>query len=98
MRMGSEREYRALIEAAGLSVDRFEDLSDRVARTWTLCLAGMVRGLARRRDYWQFLLHDPSRNKEFALTLVRIRLAYALGAMRYAIFTATKPRTTAGGS
>lgn len=43
-----------------------------------------------RRDYWSFLRHDPSRNKELALTLARIRLAYALGAMRYGVFTATR--------
>jgi tocopherol O-methyltransferase len=90
MRMGTEAEYRSLIEGAGLAIDRFDDVSDKVARTWTLCLAGMVKGLLTRSDYWDFLLSQPSRNKEFALTLGRIRLAYALGAMRYAIFTATK--------
>jgi tocopherol O-methyltransferase len=91
MRMGTEAEYRRLIEAAGLRVDRFEDVSDKVARTWTLCLAGVAKGLVTRRDYWEFLLRAPSRNKEFALTLLRIRLAYAVGAMRYGIFTATLP-------
>lgn len=90
MRMGTEAEYRSLIEGAGLSIDRVDDVSDKVARTWTLCLAGIARGLLTRRDYWQFLLHAPSRNKEFALTLGRIRLAYAAGAMRYVIFTATR--------
>jgi tocopherol O-methyltransferase len=90
MRMGTEAEYRSLMEEAGLSIARFEDVSDRVARTWTLCLAGIARGMLTRRDYWQFLLRAPSRNKEFALSLGRIRLAYALGAMRYGIFTATR--------
>jgi tocopherol O-methyltransferase len=90
MRMGTEAEYRSFIEGAGLSIDRFEDASGEVGRTWTLCIGGAVKGLLTRRDYWTFLLRAPSRNKEFAVTLLRIRLAYALGAMRYGIFTATK--------
>jgi tocopherol O-methyltransferase len=90
MRMGTENEYRALIEGAGLRVDHFNDVSDKVARTWTLCMTGFLRKLATRRDYWEFLLNEPSRNKEFAVTIGRIRAAYALGSMRYGIFTATK--------
>jgi tocopherol O-methyltransferase len=88
--MGSAAENRAWIEAAGLTVEREEDLSEQVARTWTVCLRRVARGLLRDRRYRRFLRDAAQRDRVFAGTLLRIRLAYAVGAMRYGFFVARK--------
>jgi tocopherol O-methyltransferase len=88
--MGSAKENRAWIEAAGLTVEREEELSGEVARTWTVCLRRVAGRLLRDRRYRRFLLDATEGDRLFALTLLRIRLAYATGAMRYGFFVARK--------
>lgn len=89
--MGSASEYQQLARAAGLVPIDCQDLSRQVKRTWAVCTGRLVRGLLCKPSYRQFLLHGPSTNKVFALTLLRIWLAYELGSMRYGIMTAVKP-------
>ncbi len=84
--MGSASEYRALAEAAGFRVARFDDLSAVVARTWSIILARVARRLATDRRYRAFLRDARAGNRIFALSLPRLRLAYATGAMRYGLF------------
>ena len=45
----------------------------------------------REPSYRRFLLRAPSADRIFALTLVRLWLAYRGGAMRYVLFVARKP-------
>jgi tocopherol O-methyltransferase len=89
--LGTVRDYERLARDAGLTPLGFRDLSRRVGRTWTLCIARGVRGLIERPDYRRFLLGRENPNRIFAWTMVRIRLAYALGSMRYGILPAEKP-------
>lgn len=89
--MGTEAEYRALAEAAGLTVTGYEDVSARVRRTWTICARRVARKVATSAEYRSFLLSRGSRNRVFALTLARLILAYRTGAMRYGVFTLAKP-------
>ena len=89
--MGSTAEYRELAQAAGLVPVCFQDVSRQVKRTWPICAWRVARGLVREPSYRQFLARGKSSNKIFALTLLRIWLAYELGSMRYGILTAVKP-------
>jgi tocopherol O-methyltransferase len=89
--MESMAEYQRLAGEAGLFVTRSEDLSRQVKRTWAICARRIASGLVWRSDYRRFLLHGKTPNRIFALTLVRIWLAYELGTMRYGILTAVKP-------
>jgi tocopherol O-methyltransferase len=43
------------------------------------------------RSYRGFLLDPRSRNRVFALTLVRLVLAYRTGSMRYGLMLARRP-------
>ncbi len=88
--MGTEAEYRALAEGAGLRVTGFEDLSARVSRTWTVCARRVAWRIATRPDYRRFLLDRGSRNRVFAATLLRILVAYRVGAMRYGLMLAER--------
>jgi tocopherol O-methyltransferase len=89
--MGTERDYRALAEGAGFEVTGFEDLSQNVRRTWTLCARRLAGKLVTDRSYRGFLLDPRSRNRVFALTLVRLVLAYRTGSMRYGLMLARRP-------
>jgi tocopherol O-methyltransferase len=83
--MADEAEYRQFAEHSGFVLIDQQDLSRRVARTWAICLRrGIARVFADRR-YRRFLLDRTASERIFALTMLRLLLAYRLGAMRYAI-------------
>lgn len=92
--MGSESEYRALLAAAGFQIDHFEELSSAVARTWTICIRRSLRAILTRSDARRYVFsrRRRGRNRVFLLTLFRLRLAYACGAMRYGLFVARLSR------
>lgn len=89
--MGSVSENRSWIEEAGLDVEAIEDLSKSVARTWTICAKRVAVGVVRKTQFRAFLLDASKQNRRFAATLVRLRLAYALDAMKYGFVVARKP-------
>ncbi|MCR8670889.1 class I SAM-dependent methyltransferase [Agrococcus sp. HG114] len=87
--MGTREEYEGMARAAGFDVVAFEDVSRRVARTWTICTGRLLRAIlvdpeVRRRGL-------AARNRVFALSLPRLMLAYRTGAMRYGILTLERP-------
>jgi tocopherol O-methyltransferase len=88
--LGDAAEYVGLIRGAGFAVGSVEDISDAVARTWSVCVRRVLRGLATDPRYRRLALHGETRDRKFALTLLRMPLAYRTGAMRYAVVTATK--------
>ena len=89
--LGTEADYRALLEESGFRIDAVDDLSPLVAATWSRSVRGVAGRIARDRRYRSYLLDRNSRNREFAITLVRILLAYRAGAMRYLMFVARRP-------
>lgn len=88
--MGTETEYRHWMMDAGFHVDAADEFTAQVARTWPdlglrFCSAALrhPRALSRALD-------PRTSNGVFALTMLRIWIAYRIGAMRYVIFSATK--------
>jgi tocopherol O-methyltransferase len=88
--MGSESEYRTMIKAAGLTLLGFEDVTRNVWKTWWLCLLRAGRAIATERATRAFLLDPANGDRSFAVTLLRILIAYRTGAMRYGVFWAEK--------
>jgi tocopherol O-methyltransferase len=88
--MGSESEYRQFFADAGMRVEGFRDVSEKVKKTWPLCIARLVKGLATESSYLRFLLRSSNRERVFAKTLFRLWAAYETKSMRYGIFTAVK--------
>lgn len=84
-------EIRGMVREAGLELDSSEDLTRRVAPTWTISAGRVLGGLISRRDYRRFLFRSGEQDRVFALTVFRIRWAYAMGAMRYGLFVGRKP-------
>ena len=86
--IGSASEYREMLRATGFLLGSFEDLSSRVKRTWSICIRRVLARLCCDGRYRKFLWSG--RNRMFAVTLLRMWLAYKTGAMRYGLFACTK--------
>jgi tocopherol O-methyltransferase len=87
-------DYRSLGKAAGFQLLDYGDLTKNVSRTWPLIFARILLKLLTNTRYIRFLFERRARNRIFALTILRIWLAYRTGAMRYGIFTFVKPSAT----
>lgn len=90
MRLAKKSEYEALLQKNGFKLISYQDISDSVSRTWTLCIRRALFKIMTERKYQKFILSKQSENREFALTLLRIRAAFALGAMKYGLMYAEK--------
>jgi tocopherol O-methyltransferase len=88
--IGSFAEYRRMFEEAGFAVEREEDASNAVKRTWPVCAGRFAARLLREPRYARFLMNRHKRNRVFGLTIFRIWLAFETGALRYGILTGVK--------
>lgn len=87
--MGTREEYEAMAVAAGFTIAGYEDVSRQVARTWMICARRLVKALLVDRGTRR--LARDGRNRVFILSIPRLILSYRTGAMRYGIFTLSKP-------
>jgi tocopherol O-methyltransferase len=90
--MASVGEYLALMREAGLEIHGVEDLSQRVGRTWAVCRRRLAARLLRDREARGVLLGSANPDRRFALSMLRIPVAYRAGAMKLALITASRPR------
>ena len=67
-----------------------EDLSARVRRTWYVCARRLAGKLISEPRYRRFLLDRRATDRVFALTLLRLLLAYRTGSMRYCLLVFDK--------
>ena len=86
----SPGEHLELCRESGLRIEDAEDLSERVRRTWDICLRRAATSLARWST-WRYLLNPDRRERKFALTVGRIWLAFRTGALRYLFLVARRP-------
>lgn len=86
--LASESEYRRWMEAEGLRVVAFDDLSDRVRRTWSVCVRRVLARLVRDPEARRYVFDARNSERVFALGVARIWAAYRTGALRYGVFTA----------
>ncbi len=89
--MGDEADYRQFAERAGFRLLQVEDLSDRVSRTWWVCIQRVLGKLATEPRYVRFLFDRTATNRIFAITLLRIMIAYRTRSMRYCLFVWQRP-------
>lgn len=90
LRLCDKNEYKELIQEAGFREQKFEEITDNVKKTWTLCLQRFLWKFFSDSKYLSFFLQNPSENKMFVLSLLRIRAAYESRSMIYGVFTAVK--------
>ena len=90
--MGTREDYEAMATAAGFAVTGYEDVSQRVARTWWICAGQLVKAIFVDPELRRLALGP--RNRSAVLSIPRLILAYRTGAMRYGIFTLSKAGET----
>jgi tocopherol O-methyltransferase len=84
-------EFERAAEKAGFVIVESHDCTQAVRPTWGIILRRLVEHLLKDPRYRAFLLDRRQSNRVFALTALRIWLAYKMGAMRYGILTVTRP-------
>lgn len=94
--MGTVAEYCQAAERAGFVVERVDDLSGQVARTWRLCLQRGIGKIASDRRYRRFLLDRSATERIFAVTMLRLLVAYRVRAMRYGMLVLRKTSAAIG--
>jgi cyclopropane fatty-acyl-phospholipid synthase-like methyltransferase len=88
--LASTNEFRRMLEDAGFRQVEHLDLTRAVKKTWTFCALRLIKRFLRDPALRRRLCDPHFTNRVFAKTVFRIRLAYAIGAMRYGLFSATK--------
>ncbi len=83
-------EYQSLAHTAGFRSEQFEDITRGVERTWPAIVRRLLVKFATAPRYLKFLFTPHAQNRVFALTILRIWIAYRIGAMRYGLFTFVK--------
>ena len=88
--MGTVMDYQTCGEKTGFRLVTFEDITHNVRRTWPAIVRRLLAKLATDPRYVRFLVSQHAHNRVFALTILRIWIAYRIGAMRYGVFTFAK--------
>lgn len=88
--LASASEYESLARDAGLRLEKFEDITRQVERTWPAIVRRLLARFAKDPRYLRFLLSPHAKNRVFAITIPRIWIAYRASAMRYGVFTFVK--------
>jgi len=93
----TESEYRAHFRKAGLTLSSVADLSKNVQPTWPRTVGRFLRALTQHPTHVRFLVNEHHRNRIFALTTLRIWIAFQIGTLHYGVFTATRTGGTRSG-
>ncbi len=88
--LGSASEYETLAGKAGFSLRNFDDITRQVERTWPSIVRILLAKFLTEPRYLRFLFNPHEGNRVFALTILRIWIAYRVNAMRYGLFTFVK--------
>lgn len=91
--LGSEIEYRQMMEKAGFHNIQYEELSDAVKKTWAICIKRTLKSFFTDSNLRKFILSEASHDRIFAKTLFRLWAGYFFKSMRYGIFSAIKRST-----
>jgi tocopherol O-methyltransferase len=75
-----------LLRDAGFTRVAHEDLTGKVRRTWAVCLRRLVHRALTDGRYWRYGVGAGNRERVFLAAMLRIQVAFALGAMRYGLF------------
>jgi tocopherol O-methyltransferase len=89
--LGTATAYQRWMQEAGFQSVWHADWSRSVRQTWTVCLRRLAQKLATDARYREYLADATRSQRVFVLTMLRIWLAYRVGALRYGFFAGTKP-------
>jgi tocopherol O-methyltransferase len=93
--LGTASEYRKWMREEGFDVIGYEDLSQKVQKTWALAIAEGIKTVATSQKHLRFALSPENPNRVFLLTMLRMWIAYKTKSMCYGIIAARKPEKRA---
>lgn len=79
-------EVKSLIKESGMKLLKFEDLSDRVSKTWSISVHEVFH-LLKTKAGRSYFLNKAMKERKFALSVFRILMGYKKGCFHYGIFT-----------
>jgi tocopherol O-methyltransferase len=85
------RRLLALMREVGFEQTTLEDLTPRVARTWSICLRRLVGRTLTDSRYLRYGLNRRHTERVFLAAMLRILAAYRVGAMQYGLFVGRAP-------
>ncbi|MBS0629237.1 MAG: class I SAM-dependent methyltransferase [Verrucomicrobia bacterium] len=88
--IGTQNEYRAMIEKAGFGELHFQDITDAVQKTWSICAYRLTIAIFTDKKVRALLRNKKIPDRIFAITIYRIWLAFKIKSIRYGIFSAVK--------
>ena len=83
-------DYGRWMARAGFTDATLDDISHRVDRTWAVVARRVARAVLGPAS-WRYLLDGRNTERAFALSVLRLLVAFRTGAMRYGIVTGRKP-------
>jgi tocopherol O-methyltransferase len=89
--LGDEEDYLRLARQAGFVSLSVEDVSRQVCKTWSVCARRLLRRVVTQPRYLGHLLDPRATNRVFALTILRLIVAFRTGAIRYDVMAFQKP-------
>lgn len=84
-------DYRRWLTRAGFEAVELDDVSPRVAPTWTVSARRLAAAMLRPSS-WRYLTDARNTERRFALSVLRLLVGFRTGAMRYGILSARRPR------
>jgi len=84
-------QWRRALDEAGFVPVSVDLLGRAVRPTWRHTALGVARQLGRASG-WRYVLDATKQHRGFAVTVFRIWIAYAVGAMDYAVLVGRKER------
>lgn len=88
--IGTEAEYRKMMEKAGFVEIEYEDLTDSVRKTWSVIAYRLTKAILTDEKVRNLLRNKKVPDRVFAITIYRIWLAFKLRSLRYGLLSATK--------
>lgn len=89
--MGNASDYEKIGQRSGFALQDFDDITKNVERTWPAIVRRLLGKFLHDPRYLRFVVNRHAHNRVFALTILRLWIAYRVGAMRYGVFTFEKP-------
>ena len=83
-------ELKAFAESEGFSVEEIREVGRQVKRTWLVISYRLACKVVTRKEYRRFLRENLRSDRIFALTVLRVIIAYEVGALEYGLVKLTR--------
>jgi tocopherol O-methyltransferase len=83
-------ELKTFAESEGFSVEEFSEVGRQVKKTWLVISFRVAGKIVTQKKYRRFLWENLKSDRIFALTVLRVIIAYEIGALQYGLIKLTR--------